>query len=259
MSEMDRRKAVKAVAGAAAIAAGCSPAESARVNKRVPTIDPVIRMVKLPSSGPWPTMDPFLFCVHHHDRYPAGNEKCGPNAPLTGRRIGQDFANLNGWNMYHGEEVPGFPRHPHRGFETVTVVRHGLIDHADSLVDLKTTTVNIYNDSDIARHLAKWKYHVQAALYLHIYNKVTDDYRNRWQIIWQRSVSPFEIRVTELDEDYLSKGRDFVSFYLPRFVRALQKNCFESPFRHSSGYLPMHSSAFYAEEEEMELLSNLAA
>jgi len=29
--------------------------------------------------------------------------------------------------------VPGFPRHPHRGFETVTVVRHGLIDHTDGL------------------------------------------------------------------------------------------------------------------------------
>jgi redox-sensitive bicupin YhaK (pirin superfamily) len=81
----------------------------------------------------WPTIDPFLFCVHHDDAYPAGNGRFGPAASLQGRDLGQDFAGVDGWRMYHGREVPGFPSHPHRGFETVTYVRKGLIDHSDSL------------------------------------------------------------------------------------------------------------------------------
>ncbi|MGZ3451945.1 MAG: pirin family protein [Polyangiales bacterium] len=86
-----------------------------------------------PLGFPWETVDPFLFCVHHDDKYPAGNEKLGPAASLAGRNLGQDFVVKDGWRMYHGEEVPGFPSHPHRGFETVTIVRRGLIDHSDSL------------------------------------------------------------------------------------------------------------------------------
>ena len=82
---------------------------------------------------PWETDDPFLFCVHHDDAYPKGNGRFGPEASLAGRNIGQDFGGKDGWNMYHGQQVPGFPSHPHRGFETVTIVRKGLTDHSDSL------------------------------------------------------------------------------------------------------------------------------
>jgi len=81
----------------------------------------------------WTTIDPFLFCVHHDDAYPAGNASLGPAADLGGRDLGQDFAGKDGWRMYHGMTVPGFPSHPHRGFETVTIARRGFIDHSDSL------------------------------------------------------------------------------------------------------------------------------
>lgn len=80
----------------------------------------------------WPVKDPFLFCAHHLDQFPAGNDEMGPAASLKGRDIGQDFTTKDGWRMYHGETVPGFPAHPHRGFETVTIVKAGLVDHADS-------------------------------------------------------------------------------------------------------------------------------
>ncbi len=94
--------------------------------------DDPVRAVR-PLGFPWATSDPFLFCVHHDDRYPAGNERMGPAASLAGRDLGQDFEGKDGWRMYHGAVVPGFPQHPHRGFETVTIVRRGLIDHSDSL------------------------------------------------------------------------------------------------------------------------------
>lgn len=86
-----------------------------------------------PLGFPWETADPFLFCAYHDDAYPRGNGQMAPAASLAGRDIGQDFSRKDGWSMYHGSSVPGFPAHPHRGFETVTIVRRGLIDHSDSL------------------------------------------------------------------------------------------------------------------------------
>lgn len=82
---------------------------------------------------PFPTENPFLFCAHHNDVYPRGAPDLGPAVSLSDRNLGNDFIVRNGFRMYHGQRVPGFPEHPHRGFETVTVTLHGYVDHSDSL------------------------------------------------------------------------------------------------------------------------------
>lgn len=86
-----------------------------------------------PLGFPWQTQDPFLFSVYHLDHYPKGNEDMGPATSLEGRNLGNDFVIKDGWRMYHGQTIPGFPSHPHRGFETITIVNKGFCDHSDSL------------------------------------------------------------------------------------------------------------------------------
>ena len=87
-----------------------------------------------PLGFPWETQDPFLFCAHHRDEYPKGDDQMGLTADeLKGRNIGQDFTIKDGYRMYHGSHIPGFPYHPHRGFETITIIKEGFVDHADSL------------------------------------------------------------------------------------------------------------------------------
>lgn len=89
---------------------------------------------RFPLGFQWSTQEPFLFCVHHLDKFPKGNGQFGPDSKyLKGRNIGQDFEVKDGFRMYHGDLVPGFPSHPHRGFETITIVRKGYVDHADSM------------------------------------------------------------------------------------------------------------------------------
>ncbi|MFN4234330.1 MAG: pirin family protein [Bacteroidia bacterium] len=92
----------------------------------------IIKHVK-PLGFQWETADPFLFCVHHEDKFPKGNDEMGPAVSLSGRNIGNDFIIKDGFRMYHGKKVPGFPGHPHRGFETITIVKEGFVDHADSM------------------------------------------------------------------------------------------------------------------------------
>ena len=130
--ENKRRKFIKdallTVVGGAVIGT------SAKVlaNDSEDTPDPILKVK--PLGFQWETQDPFLFCVHHEDAYPQGNTELGPSKNLlSGRNMGNDFHLKDGFRMYHGDTVPGFPGHPHRGFETVTVVRQGMVDHSDSM------------------------------------------------------------------------------------------------------------------------------
>ncbi|MBR9861458.1 pirin family protein [bacterium] len=85
-------------------------------------------------SSPWKAQDPFLFSAYHRDEYPKGNHNLGVSPEqIQGRNIGQDFNPMADFRMYHGSSVPGFPYHPHRGFETVTIAVEGVVDHSDSL------------------------------------------------------------------------------------------------------------------------------
>jgi redox-sensitive bicupin YhaK (pirin superfamily) len=106
------------------------------------TMNP-IKSIK-PLGFQWETADPFLFCVHHEDKFPKGNAEMGPTTSMEGRHMGSDFIIKDGFRMYHGKKVPGFPGHPHRGFETITVVREGLVDHADSM-----GAAGRYGDGDV--------------------------------------------------------------------------------------------------------------
>ncbi|MFD1552978.1 pirin family protein [Putridiphycobacter roseus] len=93
------------------------------------------KILKIEALGfPWKTQDPFLFCAYHRDEYPKGNSQMGVDSDLLkGRNIGQDFSVNENWRMYHGSSIPGFPYHPHRGFETITINKEGVVDHTDSL------------------------------------------------------------------------------------------------------------------------------
>eukprot|EP01129_Flabellula_baltica_P005583 TRINITY_DN2036_c0_g1_i1.p1 TRINITY_DN2036_c0_g1~~TRINITY_DN2036_c0_g1_i1.p1 ORF type:complete len:354 (+),score=92.55 TRINITY_DN2036_c0_g1_i1:41-1063(+) len=125
----------------------------------------------------WDTLDPFLFCVHHKDDFPEGTESMGVDpSEKRGRNIGSDFQLKNGFRMYHGENVPGFPAHPHRGFETVTVVLDGFVDHSDSF-----GTSGRYGNGDV-----QWMTAGRGMQHCEMFPLINQDKRNTMELfqIW---------------------------------------------------------------------------
>lgn len=90
---------------------------------------PVIRIQPL-QHAPWPVLDPFLGCERLLNHYPSSQQL---PALLEARHLGQDFSGKDGFSMYHGTQVPGFTERPQLGFDTISLVRSGWLDHSDSL------------------------------------------------------------------------------------------------------------------------------
>lgn len=96
----------------------------------------------------------------------------------------------------------------------------GLVDLApegeDFLADLKTTSK--FSLEGFGRTVADFGYHVQAGLYLALWNSMfPNDKRDRFKLVWQDSEAPYEVAVTELHQDEIRRGYEF-SMHLIRKV-----------------------------------------
>lgn len=81
----------------------------------------------------WDCEDPFIFATHHYDLYPKGNtQQAPPYEEIRRRSLGHDYDKLFGYRMYDGKVSPGFPLHPHWGYETFSVASKGYVDHFDN-------------------------------------------------------------------------------------------------------------------------------
>jgi hypothetical protein len=83
---MNRRSALGSALGLASVPwamanVGCRTAER-ETGVEGSKIDPVLGVE--PLEFVWKTLDPFLFCVHHEDRYTKANPQFGPAVWLCG-------------------------------------------------------------------------------------------------------------------------------------------------------------------------------
>ncbi|QZE15705.1 pirin family protein [Halosquirtibacter laminarini] len=69
--------------------------------------------------------DPFIICSHFKEIFPSGTSGMQPS-------VGNLLDKENVCPMMNGRQFPGFPVHPHYGFEIITILEEGIIDHFDS-------------------------------------------------------------------------------------------------------------------------------
>ncbi len=131
----------------------------------------------------------------------------------------------------------------------------GLIDLAPGtgsyLADLKTT--NNFSLEGFAKTVATYGYHMQAGLYLELWNAMhPHDQRDGFLIIWQCSEPPYEVAVTELARHDIEAGYGYAVHLIDQLVRATKANHWPMLYEHTTPELTRPAWAAIQEEEKIE-------
>lgn len=131
----------------------------------------------------------------------------------------------------------------------------GLVDLAPAnepiLYDLKT--INKFSLRGISSSIHDYGYHVQAALYLKLWNLChPDDQRNRFRFIWQCNEAPFEVAVTELPAFDICAGDEWAAHQMERLISATKSGQWPGITQNKVALVGRPGYAAYQDEEEIE-------
>jgi hypothetical protein len=131
----------------------------------------------------------------------------------------------------------------------------GLVDLAPDnepcLYDFKTTrdlTVR-----GISKAIDDFGYHVQAAIYLKLWNLChPDDKRSRFRFIWQSSEPPYEIAVTEIPAFDIAAGDEWAANQIDRLIRATERNEWPNIIEDKIAMIGRPGYCAYQDEAELD-------
>lgn len=121
-------------------------------------------------------------------------------------------------------------------------------EYGNTLADFKTTTNAAHQVW--SREIHKWSYHMQAAMYLDIYNAATGDHRNEFRHLIQESEPPFEVGRRKMYDDpddltsFIAIGRIACIEMLKAYCQCLIRNEWPSYDTYADGWTPVEPEAW---------------
>lgn len=130
----------------------------------------------------------------------------------------------------------------------------GLLDLAPDtggiLYDIKTT--GRLSAREMSSRIDGLGYHVQAALYLHLFNQAYGDDRKKFRLIWQENTPPYEIAITEIPAFDIEAGRDWITHQTRRLITATERNHWPMIFDGETVLLGRPDYASFRDDEELD-------